>query len=324
MFVVICLKILICIISPVLGGESRLGFNMAIDELRVRHAAVACVDFRIVFGQSANKIWIKTIAVLRAVVDFSGMLIVDGIDELGRLDDISGFSHSTGVRAIDISKAVCCQVAFNAACGVDVSHDGVTAFEGARRGGIVAVADCKIQSRRIAFIDFFIADIFVKQDSPVVPRAADRGAASREGGADVAFVVRRIHGSGKTDLLQIADAGDAFCFFTGLGQGGQQHGGQNRDDRDDDQKFNQGEVFVFHFCSINNFIIKRKAINPSDNLFQINRIEILVDIDGAFVFHVAVMEQRIVLVAVAHLDHTLATRSIKIDIPIWVGSHIWP
>ena len=58
---------------------------------------------------------------------------------------------------------------------------------------------------------------------------------------DVAVVVILVHGVGETLLLQLGDAGNGAGFVTGLGEGGQQHGGQNRDDRDDDQQLDQRE-----------------------------------------------------------------------------------
>ena len=53
---------------------------------------------------------------------------------------------------------------------------------------------------------------------------------------DVIFVVAGIHKSGKTDLLELADAVGSTGAFTGSGEGGQQHGSQNRDDSDYHQR----------------------------------------------------------------------------------------
>ena len=61
----------------------------------------------------------------------------------------------------------------------------------------------------------------------------------------VMSVVIAVDGIGQNDLLEVGEAGDGLRFRTGLRQSGQQHGGQNRDDCDDDQEFNQREVF-FH------------------------------------------------------------------------------
>ncbi len=66
-------------------------------------------------------------------------------------------------------------------------------------------------------------------------------------------IVILIHGVGETHLLEVGDAGDGLGLFAGLGEGGQQHGGQNRDDGDNDQKFDQREAEHFfdfvHGCS---------------------------------------------------------------------------
>ena len=67
--------------------------------------------------------------------------------------------------------------------------------------------------------------------------------------AEITVVVVTVHSGGQTDLLHVACAGDSARFVAGFRQRRQQHGGQNRDDRDDDQQFNQceGQDF-FHFC----------------------------------------------------------------------------
>ena len=65
---------------------------------------------------------------------------------------------------------------------------------------------------------------------------------------DVAVVVVFVHGMGETHLLELGDAGDGAGLVTGLGEGGQQHGGQNRDDRDDNQQLDQRECYDFLDC----------------------------------------------------------------------------
>ena len=54
-------------------------------------------------------------------------------------------------------------------------------------------------------------------------------------------VVFRVHGESQTDLFEIADARRGLGFCTCLGQRREQHGGENRDDGDDDEQFNQCE-----------------------------------------------------------------------------------
>ena len=60
-------------------------------------------------------------------------------------------------------------------------------------------------------------------------------------------VVRRFTNRGyeSEDLFQIGSAGRFLCRTSRLIQGGQQHRGENRDDRNNDQKFDQGEI-PFH------------------------------------------------------------------------------
>ena len=80
---------------------------------------------------------------------------------------------------------------------------------------------------------------------------------------DVAFVVgdvgnailifAEIHLETDSELLEIADAACAVSPLPRLLQCGQQHGGENCDDGDNDQKFDQGEAFSLHNCT------------PSDN-----------------------------------------------------------
>ena len=71
-------------------------------------------------------------------------------------------------------------------------------------------------------------------------------------------IVLLIHVMGEAHLLEVGDTGDSLRFCTGLGEGGQQHGGQNRDDRDDDQQLDQreGEQFLdfLHGCSFLMFV----------------------------------------------------------------------
>ena len=58
-------------------------------------------------------------------------------------------------------------------------------------------------------------------------------------------VIITVDGIGENDLLEVGEAGDGLCLGTGLRKGGQQHGGQDRDDGDDDEEFDQREV-LFH------------------------------------------------------------------------------
>ena len=55
-----------------------------------------------------------------------------------------------------------------------------------------------------------------------------------------------INGHGKGDLFEIGETGNGAGFCTGLRKGGEQHGGENRDDGDDDEEFDQREMLLFH------------------------------------------------------------------------------
>ena len=61
------------------------------------------------------------------------------------------------------------------------------------------------------------------------------------------MVVLLVHAHAEDDLLQVVDAADGAGLLTGLREGWQQHGSQNRDDGDDNQKFDQCEMTIlFH------------------------------------------------------------------------------
>ena len=62
---------------------------------------------------------------------------------------------------------------------------------------------------------------------------------------DVVVIVALVHQQGGGDLFAVGRAGDGAGLRTGFRQRGQQHGGQNRDDRDHDQQFNQRELQYF-------------------------------------------------------------------------------
>ena len=62
---------------------------------------------------------------------------------------------------------------------------------------------------------------------------------------ETAAVVAHVEGETRANLFQVVRAADALRFLAGLRQRWQQHGRQNRDDRDDDQKFNECESSLF-------------------------------------------------------------------------------
>ena len=60
------------------------------------------------------------------------------------------------------------------------------------------------------------------------------------------LVLVRIHPAAHADLLQVGDAGDAAGTFAGGIQSGQQQRRKDRDDRYNNQKFNQGKTSFTH------------------------------------------------------------------------------
>ena len=70
-----------------------------------------------------------------------------------------------------------------------------------------------------------------------------RGAAVR--GRQIALVVARVHGHACAELLHVADAVDGIGLVARFREGGEEHGGENRDDGDDDQQLDQREMTVF-------------------------------------------------------------------------------
>jgi hypothetical protein len=60
-------------------------------------------------------------------------------------------------------------------------------------------------------------------------------------GNQVIVVVSRVHEPRELQLFQVVEANDPLCLCLGLAQGGQQHAGKDRDDRDYDEQFDQRE-----------------------------------------------------------------------------------
>ena len=62
-------------------------------------------------------------------------------------------------------------------------------------------------------------------------------------GRQVAIVIIRIHRPSQGELFEVRHALYALGLQLGPGQGGQKQRGQDGNNRDDDQKFNQGETW---------------------------------------------------------------------------------
>ena len=67
----------------------------------------------------------------------------------------------------------------------------------------------------------------------------------------------RIHCGIERQLLDVARAFDALRLFAGLIQGRKQHRRENRDDRNNDKKFDQGESTLFHVSFLRHIIINK-------------------------------------------------------------------
>ena len=157
-------------------------------------------------------------------------------DESGRLDDFRQFAASAagGQR----NKTAC-------ACAPMVCIDAIAAGDLEFRATAYQLAGVfvmgVVRQTRGAVVDGRITYKVENQSSPTGGIAP----CSRMGAA-VAFLVRiRIHVHAHAQLLHVADAGNGAGLFTRFGQRRQQHGRQNRDDGDDDQKFDQGKLQDF-------------------------------------------------------------------------------
>jgi len=82
--------------------------------------------------------------------------------------------------------------------------------------------------------------------NPVIPYLIVLGPLRRPVGGRIVTVVGGIQHERPADLLEIAGAIDRLGPPTRLIQSGQQHRGENCDDRNHDQKFDQGELFHLH------------------------------------------------------------------------------
>ena len=90
-----------------------------------------------------------------------------------------------------------------------------------------------------------IATAFNVGGDVVVPIGSARRIAGVHTPARDVLVVLRVLQEAEAELFHVGRAGNGVCLFTCLRQRGEQHGGQNRDDRDDDQKLDQCELQHF-------------------------------------------------------------------------------
>ena len=163
--------------------------------------------------------------------------ILGGTDSLSALEEAARIAvggilvvvGKTGQQAIDGTARIV----------VDVTGDG--AAEGLLVASVGVDSDTPVEG--VGSEGVFVVVVHV--DGP----AAGVGVDDVRAGVDHdAFVVIRVHGEGRAELFHVADARRHAGLFTGFGKGGEQHGGENRNDGDDDQQFDQREVEEsFHF-----------------------------------------------------------------------------
>ena len=108
-----------------------------------------------------------------------------------------------------------------------------------------------------------VANIRADHLEPVAPMEALTEVA--DGAGHGLFVVAGIHVEAKVDLFHVGRAADGLRLFTCLGESGQQHGGEDRDDGDDHQQLDQGEHGeLFHLFSFSLFVLFGKRQDNFD------------------------------------------------------------
>ena len=75
---------------------------------------------------------------------------------------------------------------------------------------------------------------------------------------DAVFMIVREHCETRSELFQVVDAARLLAAFPRFLQGRQQHRGENRDDRNNYQKLDQGEMVSFH-ANLLNLLQKRRV-----------------------------------------------------------------
>ena len=168
--------------------------------------------------------------VTRPVIE--GALAVRDGDRVGRFDKVGNEGHVAFAAVADVAaEPFSFEVGVLQRVGIDAVQTGTKPRGGTRiaDGG----ADEHLE----------VADVDAAEIRPPDDLALTFGVHVNR--RDIALVVILIHGVGETHLFHLGDAGDGLGLFTSLGKGGQQHGGQNRDDGDDDQQLDQGEHHDF-------------------------------------------------------------------------------
>ena len=123
---------------------------------------------------------------------------------------------------------------------VVVAAGGCIQQDGADGGGLVFGAGADIG---LGGLDIPIVDELAQADVAIAVRSGVTA-------GELLFEVVGVQGHTDTDLLQLAGAADPAGLLTGLGEGWQQHAGEDGDDGDDDEELDQGEGLVFLHLAI--------------------------------------------------------------------------
>ncbi|MPM45405.1 hypothetical protein SDC9_92092 [bioreactor metagenome] len=176
------------------------------------------------------------------VVEIAGIAV--GIDEVAGVI----LAHDGAGVVVDVARR-------DRAAEVGDSTGVVEDEQIVRRMGAVEVGDIRraLEGQPVIAFVFGLGGEVAALDQPLLRSAAAAVVALEEGcagtvvgGGDPVLVVGRIHEIGDSDLLELVQTGGAAGAFAGGGQRRQQHGREDGDDSDYDQKFDQGEV-LFHF-----------------------------------------------------------------------------
>ena len=201
---------------------------MAVDVADIRQTVVEAVD------TAGGVVDVKE----GGVVPHFLVVCIDGVAGFGRLLEL--------VQARRAAIAIVAHRAADAVRTAEIEFD--RAFDDGADLGTGRIAPAVFKSRRggaeeaLPVARVVVEGVFPPPEFGGIPTIEQRP-------AEHVAVILAVHVRGKTDLFQIACAGNGARLVTGFRQRGQQHGGQNRDDRDDDQQFDQGEgqYFFHHF-----------------------------------------------------------------------------
>jgi len=255
-----------------------VNFRMAVGE--GKRASVAVKDRRqVAISAAAGRgSWISPEP---SVVDACGILIekYERVDRRGSFE-IAGFDE-TLVTLSDLFPAVAGRdrVAGNTHEGIhgDGTDARLVIVFGLVRGAVIDAGIFGVRSERteiaIGRANHFFCVEAVRathlSGDPGGPQIGRRfadiiavGAAFVRIGGKPFLVIAAVESAGELQLLHVVQAGNGLGSQFGLAQGGQEHGGEDRNDCDDDQEFDQCEgVFVTRLASgSNGFSMKDSVV----------------------------------------------------------------